>query len=342
MEKSQFHLQAQLDYLYERQPRQLPFRATSAEDFQVWKQQLRAKAAALLGIAGRPLPATISAEQVQAIDRGSYVEEKYALDVGDHAFAPMYVLVPKVPPPYKAIMAFHGHAPSIQYILGNYPEGYTLPEHLDATDAYARAFAEAGYLVVAVEQRGFGERVAGQFGTFDHYSSCRQLSFDYLLKGRTMVGERCRDGMIALNYLQTRSDVIPGAVGCMGHSGGGTTTLWLSALDDRIKVAAVTCYLCSFRQSILGVPHCECNYVPHILEYAEMGDLAAMIAPRPLLAVAREQDPIFPIDGVRDQCATIQKAYDLLGVSERCALAVAPGDHDYYHPPNLEWFKRWL
>ncbi len=342
MEPSPFHLQAQLDQLYAQKPRQLSFRAASDAEFAAWKQTLRAKLAELLGLAGRGLPVSVTVKRIQAIDRGMYVEEKYAMDVGDGVQAPLYVLVPKMPPPYKTILAFHGHVPNVQYILGNYPPGYSLPPHLDDTDAYARAFAEAGYLVAAVEQRGFGERTADQQEPFEEFSSCRQLSFDYLLQGRTMIGERCWDGMHALSYLQARDDVIQGAVGCMGHSGGGTTALWLSALDDRVAAAAVTCYLCSFKQSILGVPHCECNYVPHILEYAEMGDLAALIAPRPFLAVARENDPIFPIEGVRQQFETIRQAYTLLGVPERCALATAPGAHDYYHPANLDWFARWL
>ena len=341
METSPFDLQQQLDHLYAHQPRQLAFRATSAREFEAWKNTLRAKLASLLGIAGRVLPAQVKAERLQTIDRGEYHEEKYALDVGD-AFAPMYVLVPKAPPPYKALLAFHGHAPSVQYILGSYPQGYRLPPHLDETDAYARAFAQAGYLVVALEQRGFGERSANQQARFNESNSCRQLSFEYLLQGRTMLGERCWDGMHALGYLQSRKDVMPGVAGSVGHSGGGTTALWLAALDERIAAVAVNCYLCSLKQSILGVPHCECNYVPHILEYAELGDVAALVAPRPFLAVAREHDPIFPIEGARREFATVQQAYALLGAAERCALTIVPGGHDYSHPANRDWFMRWL
>jgi dienelactone hydrolase len=333
---SQFHLQSEVDSRYATQSRQLAFNATSIEAFAVWKQRLRKQLVELLGIAGRMIPTVVNVERVQAIDRGAYVEEKYAMDVGQATKAPLYVLVPKTQPPYKSVLAFHGHNPSVQTILGNAPN-----MEAGSEDSFARALAEAGYLVAAVEQRGFGERITEQTSApLDN--ACRHLSFDYLLQGRTMIGERCWDGMVALSYLLSRDDVIPGAVGCVGFSGGGTTCLWLSALDDRIAVAAPASYFCSFKKSILAVAHCECNYVPHILDYAEMGELGALIAPRPFRAITGEHDPIFLIDGVREQFETVKKAYALHGVPDRCSLVVHPGAHDYRHLPTHDWFAQWL
>ena len=343
MEKSPFHLQAKLDQLYANQPRQLPFRASSVVAFVAWQQSLRAKVAEVLGIAGRNLPGNPHAELLHAVDRGQYIEEKYSLEVGEDTQAPVYVLVPRTPPPYKAVLAFHGHSPSVQPLLGNYAaDDPSAAERLARKESYARTLAEEGFLVVAIEQRGMGERIADQYGINRQPNSCRQISLDYLLEGRTMIGERCWDAMVALNYLQSRDDLVPGAVGCVGCSGGGTTALWLSALDERIAASVVEAYFSSFKHSILGVPHCECNYVPHILKYAEMGDLAALIAPRAFLVAAGENDPIFPVEGARQQFETVSKAYTLLGVPERCSLAVHSGVHEYRHEYTQEWFTQWL
>jgi hypothetical protein len=342
-------LQAHLDYLYGTKPRQLVFSAQNLDEFAIWQQTLRARVRELLGIAGRALPETVEPEMVQAIEREGYREEKYALDVGgpvgERVIAPMYVLVPETEPPYKPVMVFHGHNPSVHYILGNYPDEQTAQEWRAVDNNYAQALAQAGYLVCAVEQRGFGERVSDQIISNEEEgfsSACRQLSFDYLMQGRTMIGERVWDGMVALTYVRGRADVVPGSMGCTGNSGGGTTTLWLSALDERVTVAVPSCYVCSFKHSILGVRHCECNYVPKILEYAEMGDLAALIAPRPFRAIAGERDPIFPIEGVRQQFETVQRAYDLHGAGDRCSLAVHPGEHAYNHALSQAWFGEWL
>jgi hypothetical protein len=342
---SPFALQSHVDDLYAHAPRRLAFRADTLAEWEAWQRALREQVLALLCIAGRGVPTNVRAERVQTLDQGTYVEEKYALDVGEHVAAPIYVLVPKAAPPYKPVLVFHGHEPSVQYVLGHYPDERTAQDRLALDSNYAQALAEAGYLVCAVEQRGFGERTSHQVTVNEEeqwHSSCRHLSFEYMLQGRTLLGERVWDGMCALSFVQGRADVAPGIMGCTGHSGGGTTTLWLAAVDERVTVAAPSCYFCSFKRSILGMQHCECNYVPGILQLAEMGDLAALIAPRPFRAIAGEHDPIYPIAGGREQFATVQRAYDLLGVSDRCSLAVHPGAHAHNHALTLEWFARWL
>ena len=341
MDQSLFHLQHPLDSFYQNQPRQLAFRAESPEAFGLWQQTLRAKFRDLLGLAGRLPPSRPQTELVQTTDRGSYIEEKYALDVGEGVLAPMYVLVPKTEPPYKAVLGFHGHDPSVQNILGNYPDERTAQENLTVEGNWAQVLAQAGYLVCAVEQRGFGERITDQYRISDQ-NDCRHLSFEYLLEGRTMIGQRCWDGMVALSYLQNRADVFKPGIACTGHSGGGTTSLWLSALDERITVVIPSCYFCSFKESILGMEHCECNYVPHLLEYAEMGDLAALVAPRPMRFINGERDPIFPIQATREQFKTVQAAYQLLGVADRLSLTVHPGEHAYNHAMSQEWLSQWL
>ncbi len=342
MEKTHFELQRHVDDLYRNSTRKSAFQAKTAAEVAVWRDELRGKIRECLGIDGRVLADAPQAEHIETLDRGDYREEKWALDVGEGVLAPMYLLIPKTPPPYKAILTFPGHGVGIQPILGNYPDEQTAQINMARDENYAQALAQAGYLVCAVEQRGFGERVSDQVTAEGHPTSCRHLSFEYLLEGRTLLGERCRDGMVALTYLLKRNDVIKESLGCCGHSGGGTTALWLSALDERIATCVVSCYFCSFKHSILAMQHCECNYVPGILEYAEMGDLGALIAPRPFRAINGEHDPIYPIEGTRQQFPTVQHVYDLLGAGECCSLAVHPGEHRFDHALSLEWFERWL
>ncbi len=337
-----FTLQNHLDYLYDTHPRQMAFKAQTVDEFKTWQHSLRGEVVRLLGLTGRTPPVNPKAEKVRAVDRGKYVEELYALDVGEGVTANMYVLVPKTAPPYKAIMAFHGHNPSVQYILGNYPNEEAAQERLTVDGNFAQVLAEVGYLVCAVEQRGFGERLTDQRQSGDRNRSCRHLSFEYMLQGRTLVGERCWDGMVAMSYVQNRPDVIPGTLGCTGHSGGGTTTLWLSAIDERITSIVTSCYFCSFKASILGMEHCECNYVPGILELAEMGDLAALLAPRPSRFIAGENDPIFPVAATREQLKTVQKAYALFDAADKVSLTVHSGGHAYNHAFSHEWFRWWL
>ncbi len=319
-------------------PQPIPDRA---DQFSAWQISLRAALQKVMGLSERVIP-PVDARQVQTLDGGDYVEEKYSLDAGEGVQIPLYLLTPrKRLPSLPTVLVFHGHEPSVQYCLGHYPDEETARHHLSIGNNYAQALARAGYLVAAVEQRGFGERVTDDLrGPFPR--SCRHLALLYSLYGRTLLGERCWDGQRVLDYLLTRPDVNPATIAVTGHSGGGATALWLAAIEPRLCAAVVSGYFSSFRASIGREAHCECNYVPGILGLAEMSDLAALIAPRPFCALNGEKDHLFPIQAARESIHTVQKTYAMLGAEVICELAVHAGGHEYPQALSLSWLARWL
>lgn len=335
-----FNLQPHLNSLYTSTPCKFAFNARTLKDYLIWQTDFRNELTHLLGLENHP-PASLVAEHIQTIDRGSYTEEKLSLDVGEGVQAPIYLLIPKHEPPYKPILVFHGHDPSAQYCMGNYPDEETARTNLATDNNYAKALAEAGYLVCVVEQRGMGERKSDLVANVFSLSSCRHLSFFYQLHGRTLLGERVWDGMCAATWLLSRKD-ISGGLCCTGHSGGGTTSLFLSALDERIKAVVVGGYFNSFRGSILAMNHCECNYVPHLLELGEMGDIAALIAPRPFCAINGEKDDIYPVQFAHEQYETVRKAYELNNASQACQLNIHAGGHAYNNQVSRDWFSEWM
>jgi hypothetical protein len=113
--------------------------------------------------------------------------------------------------------------------------------------------------------------------------------------------------------------------GCMGNSGGGTITYFAACMDERISIAMPSCYVCSLRRSIAAIDHCECNYIPGFLRYFELADLACLIAPRPWVVVAGREDTIFPLAGVQEAYAGIQRIYQATGWWwARAAIASMP------------------
>lgn len=334
-----FSLQDHLDQVYSGSPRRFALTARTLKDYFIWQSAFRTELSRLLGLENRP-PASLAIEKIHSVDRGTFIEEKHRLDTGEGVQTPLYLLIPKREPPYKPILVFHGHDPSAQYCLGNYPDPETARANLAIDNNYAQSLAEAGYLVCVVEQRGLGERLTDQVSAI-HLRSCRHLAFSYLMHGRTLLGERVWDGMCAASYLLSRSDVT-GGLGCTGHSGGGTTALWMSALDERITTVVVSGYFNSFRGSILAVEHCECNYVPGILELAEMGDIAALIAPRPFCAINGEKDDIFPVASAREQFEIVRRAYELHNAINACQLNIHPGEHAYHNAMSQSWFSEWM
>jgi hypothetical protein len=208
---------------------------------------------------------------------------------------------------------------------------------------YAVQVVEHGMAALAIEMLGFGcrrdaaARKAGQGA-----SSCQPSAGAALLLGETMAGWRSWDVMRACDFIETRKDLDPKRIGCMGISGGGTVTLYAATLEERIRAAFMSCSLCTFRDCILSIPHCIDNYVPGILNWAEMSDIAGLIAPRPLFVESGEKDPIFPLQGSREAFEAVHRVYEVLGSPELCKREEFPGEHEFHGAGGLEFLRAQL
>ncbi len=125
-------------------------------------------------------------------------------------------------------------------------------------------------------------------------------------------------------------DARMGSIGVMGNSGGGTVSLFSAALLPRIALAMPSCYFCTFKESIMSIYHCMDNYLPGLLKYAEMYDVMGLFAPKPVVIVAGNEDPIFPIAATRRAFRKLRVIYDAMGASGRCHLVVGNGGHRFY------------
>ena len=109
-----------------------------------------------------------------------------------------------------------------------------------------------------------------------------------ILLGTNTAQYRIWDGMRAIDYLQSRDDILADKIGCAGNSGGGTLTAYLMALDDRIVAAAPACYLTTFRRLIetKGAQDAEQNIFGQIAFGMDEPDYVMMRAPKPTLICA--------------------------------------------------------
>ena len=110
--------------------------------------------------------------------------------------------------------------------------------------------------------------------------------------------------------------------------------LWIAALDDRIKQAIISGYLYGVRDSLLILNgNCSCNYVPHLWEHFDMGDIASLIAPRPLAVQSCASDHLNGPRGlvnVREQLEVVRAAYDLYGKGKFPYHDVREGGHAWH------------
>jgi hypothetical protein len=152
-----------------------------------------------------------------------------------------------------------------------------------------------------------------------------------LILGRTILGERVWDvskAIDSLDFFKEKLDLDDITV--VGQSGGGTATYYSACYDKRIKMAVPSCSICSFKYSIAELWHCTCNYVPHSAEYFDMGELACLIAPRKLLVINGDKDPIFLFEGTKKVYSVIEKIYKKENAEENCRLVVNEGKAHYF------------
>jgi dienelactone hydrolase len=332
---------------YKPAPLRLTFQATNRADAEAWQQQLRQKLTELLG--GFPERTPLRPQTLGIENRPGYRREKFIFESRPGVSVLGYLLTPaERKPPYATVLCIPGHGRGVDDIVGIDEKG---KDRLDTPRSdkagYQHDFAiqavEHGLAAVAIEPMAFGWRrneLTRKKGPGE--SACQPVAGSALLLGETMIGWRVWDAMRAIDWIEGRPELDRNRVGCMGISGGGTCTQFSAALDSRIKVAFISGYLNTFRDSIMSVSHCIDNYVPGILNWAENYDVAGLIAPRYLFSEGGNRDHIFPVHATRESFARVKKVYEVLGVPDRAQQEIFDGEHVFHGVQGLPFVVKAL
>jgi len=308
------------------------FRAENATDARRWQKSTRTALAGKIGLEVIP-DAPLNPRKIEAVDKKDYVREKLLIRTGPNSLMPVYVLLPKnAPRPLPVVLAFHGHGYGVKDIVGLWEDG----QERNTPDGYHKDFAvslcRTGFAVAAPEISCFGERqtdfscLNAKIGQ-QAASTCTHSAMLAFHLGISVLGLRVHDGMKLVDYLETRKDMDLSRLGAMGISGGGMHTFFSTCLDTRIRACVVSGYYSSFRDSILAMHHCACNFVPGLVDFGEMHDLVGLIAPRPMLVEAGNYDPIFPISAVRKGVSKAKDSYKILGAEKNVETDFFQGRH---------------
>ncbi len=330
--------------MYAREPRQFAIPATdNLVEWNAWQIAFRSRLRERLGgfpHERTPLNVTTAPPTEHAGYRRMYLEFESSPGVT----VPAWLLMPaEQNDPAPAVIAVHGHGYGMDDLVGINADGTerTAPQgyHQD----FAVALCRRGMVVIAPEMRGFGRRrEAKDRADAPNTSSCHEAAWWGIMLGKPLLGSRVWDTLRALDLLQSLPEVDPLRIGIMGGSGGGAVTLFAAALEPQLRASVISSYFCTFKDSILALKHCSCNYVPGLLQDAEMYDIAALIAPRPLLIEAGTDDPIFPLRGVLQAYDRVHAAYVALGADNHIDKDVFHGGHQINGAKAYDFLWHWL
>jgi dienelactone hydrolase len=329
--------------LYAAAPRRLRFEARTRRDAEEWQKRLRTKLAELIGefpAQRQPVrPITLETRTFPG-----YSREKIVFDSRPGVSVLAYLLLPaKAQRPAPVMVCVPGHGRGVDDIVGIDDRGGERTDKAGYQHDFAIQAAEAGMAAVAIEPMAFGCRrdpITARKGLAAW--ACEPSAGGALLVGQTMIGWRVWDVMRTLDYITTRPELDSSRIGCMGISGGGMVTLFSTALEPRIRAAFVSGYLNTFRDSIGSLSHCIDNYVPGILNWAEMHDLAGLVAPRPLFVESGERDTIFPIRASIESFNKVKEIYGVFGAADRIEQEIFPAEHSFWGKRGLPFLARHL
>lgn len=221
--------------------------------------------------------------------------------------------------PFPAIVSPHGHWT------------YGRLENTATTSGPARAIglARQGFVVFTFDMVGYADsqQLPHTFGGPREH-----------IWGLSLAGLQLWNSIRAVDFLETLPYVRRDAIGATGESGGGTQTFLLAAVDDRIAVAAPVNMISLHMQG-----GCLCENAPGLRLDTTNVELAAAIAPRPLLMVSATGD--WTKETLEAEYPAVRSIYGLFGAEDRVHAVRIDAEHNYNKASReamYAWMARWL
>jgi dienelactone hydrolase len=288
----------------------------------------------MLGLWPTPQRGDLRARVTATVERPEFVIEKILYESVPGLFVTGNLYRPR---------EANGRLPAILYVCGHSKvekDGLIIGNkaHYQHHPAW---FAANGYVCLVIDTLQLGE-LPGL-----HHGTAREGKWWWQSRGYTPAGVEAWNGVRAIDYLVSRADVDAKKIGVTGRSGGGATSWWLGAIDDRIAAVAPVAGITDLQNHVVdGVVqgHCDCMYIVNTYRW-DYDTLAALVAPKPLLVENTNEDPIFPEDGVRRIYRQLERVYAWHGAADRLGLVIGQGGHadttELRHPA-FAFFEKWL
>jgi dienelactone hydrolase len=320
------------------------FKGSTRSDWHEWRKALLPAVKATLG--RMPQRVDLNAEVLAEWSEDGLVKRKVIFDTEKGMSAVAYVYRPaEVAGKLPGVLACHGHGPfGKEPVMGNRSSPEMAANLAQHNYDYGLKMAKAGYAVIAMDWRGFGQRDdRGKPYRFKDYDHCNMNYLRATMLGMTVLGMNVHDGMRALDYFCGLDFVDENRIGAMGLSYGGTMTTWMSVCDERIKTADIICYSDVFADfAMRDLQFCGSQITPGLYALCDLGDLHGLIAPRALLVEIGLHDTCFLIESAMKCYRQVENIYAAAGAPDKLELDLFEGGHRWGANKSVAFFAKHL
>ncbi len=318
------------------------------DDWTSGRDTYRKQLLEMLGLDPLPEQTDLKPVVTGRVERDAFVVEKLHFQSRPGLYVTGNLYLPK---------KIEGRLPTILYVCGHgrvAKDGvsYGNKVHYQHHGAW---FARNGYACLTIDTLQLGEIEGIHHGTYGvrKPSTAKGATpqFDQMwwwnARGYTPAGVEAWNCVRALDYLETRPEVDASRIGVTGRSGGGAYSWWIAAIDERIKAAVPVAGITDLENHVVDgcvEGHCDCMYTVNTYRW-DYAQVAALVAPRPLLITNSDKDGIFPLDGVARLHRKVRDIYRLHGKENHLGLQISEGPHKDTQELQIaafHWFNRFL
>lgn len=326
--------------LAENAPLTLKFTGTTAEEYRKWQGEFAGKLRALLGPHAPPTKWKTVIER--STDLADHRREDLVLTAEGVPPLPVYLLTPRDKTAKKrpGVLALHGHGShGYDPVAGRDDLPGVAQSIASANYDYGRQFVRRGYVVAVPCFTPFGRRLGERS---DKQDPCAIAFLRLQVLGKLLIAENLRDALWALDLLAKHDQVDPERLGCAGLSYGGRMTMLTTALEPRIKVAAVSGALNVFQERIRGGYSCGAQVIPGLLQIGDVPEIGSLIAPRPCVWEVGIRDSLAPEKWADEAATRMRRAYKALGAEDKLYVDRFEGGHQWNGKVAFPLFEKSL
>lgn len=301
--------------------RRLP---ATLKEWEAYKKELRGRIWKVSGVrVDHSL--LLDCRETGVIKRKGYMIRKIYFQTRPGVYATANLYVPEGKGPFPAVINMHGH-----WAGGKAGE---------MVQSCAHELALNGYVCLNIDAWGSGERTTVH-GVHEYHGA--NLGASLMDIGETLLGNQLVDNIRGVDLLCSLSYVDKNRIGATGASGGGNQTMWLSAMDERIKASMPVVSVGTFQSYIMG-SNCVCELLPEGLTFTEESGVLALMAPRALQICNGLQDKnktFFASEMLRSFAAA-RPVYALYNKADNISYRLFDTPHGYWpgmREQMLGWF----